>query len=183
MSENQKQEDKTNPTEDPRALGLFQDIDEKKAEEIIYALRLYQADSKEDIEFYISTDGGSASDMFCIYDFLREVRQDLDVVTYGLGKVMSAGVLLLAAGSRGKRKIGKHCRVMLHSVVGGNAGALHDLENEMGEIQHIQNMYIEALCSETKLTEKQLRGLFAKNVNVYLSAEEAVNYGIADIIV
>ena len=96
---------------------------------------------------------------------------------------MSAAVLVLAAGTKGKRKIGKYCRVMIHSVIGGSSGALHDLKNEMKEIQVIQDMYIDALASETKLTKKKLKDMFSKNVNVYLSAEEAVKYGIADIIV
>ena len=187
MSEKNKEQEKA-PSEDPsppepRAIGIFSDINEKKSEEIVYALKLYTADSKEDIDFYISTSGGAAADMFAIYDFMRETREKLDIVTHGLGKVMSAGILLLAAGTKGRRKIGKHCRVMIHTVVGANAGPFHELENEMSEIQHIQDMYVQALCSETKLTKKKIRALFAKNVNVYLSAEKAVEYGIADIIV
>jgi ATP-dependent Clp protease protease subunit len=171
------------PPQDPRAIGIFQDIDEKKTEEIIYALTLYAADNKEPIEFYVSTNGGSATDMFAVYDYVRTLRDDIDICTYGLGKVMSAGVLLLACGTPGKRKIGKYCRVMIHSVIGLNSGALHDLENEMQEIHKIQEMYIEALCAETKFTKKKLKNMISKNVNVYLSAEEAVEYGIADIIV
>jgi len=168
---------------EPRALGIFQDIDEKKAEEVIYALKLYSLDSKDPIEFYVSTNGGSATDMFAIYDFVREIKKEIEISTYGLGKVMSAGVLLLASGTKGSRRIGKYCRVMIHSVIGGNSGALHDLKNEMKEIQHVQDIYIDALCSETKFTKKKLKDLFSKNVNIYLSAEEAVEYGIADIIV
>ena len=172
------------PPADPRALGIFQDIDEKKAEEIIYALKLYSIDNKDPIEFYVSTNGGSATDMFSVYDFMRQVKdQGIEISTYGLGKVMSAGVLLLAAGSHGTRRIGKYCRVMIHSVIGGTGGALHDLKNEMTEIQKVQDMYIDALCAETKFTKKKLKTLFSKNVNIYLSAEEAVEYGIADIIV
>ena len=166
-----------------RALGIFQDITEQKSEEVIYALKLYHGDSKDPVDFYVNSGGGVASDMFAMYDFMREVREDMEIHTHGLGKVMSAAVLLLAAGTKGKRKIGKYCRVMIHSVIGGSSGALHDLKNEMKEIQAIQDMYIDALASETKLTKKKLKDLFAKNVNVYLSAEEAVNYGIADIIV
>tara|TARA_R110000851_G_scaffold174822_1_gene321044 strand:+ start:27517 stop:28113 length:597 start_codon:yes stop_codon:yes gene_type:complete len=171
------------PPVDPRALGIFQDIDEKKAEEIVYALKLYSMDNNEPIEFYISTNGGSATDMFAIYDFMRQLKEEIVISTFGLGKVMSAGVLLLAAGTDGTRRIGKYCRIMIHSVIGGNAGALHDLKNEMTEIENIQDMYIDALCAETKFTKKKLKALFAKNVNIYLSAEEAVEYGIADIIV
>lgn len=166
-----------------RAVGIFQDITEQKSEEIIYALKIYSGESEGPVDFYVNSAGGVASDMFAMYDFIREVRETMEIHTHGLGKVMSAAVLLLASGTKGKRKIGKYCRVMIHSVIAGSSGALHDLKNEMKEIQTIQDMYIDALASETKLTKKKLKDLFAKNVNVYLSAEEAVKYGIADIIV
>ena len=52
---------------------------------------------------------------------------------------MSEKVLLLAAGTKGQRKIGKHCRVMRHSVRGGHVGTIHSLENEMDETRWIQN--------------------------------------------
>ena len=48
---------------------------------------------------------------------------------------MSAGVLLLAAGTKGKRRVGKHCRIMLHSVIGGSTGPMHQLENEFAEVK------------------------------------------------
>lgn len=135
------------------------------------------------IEMLISTPGGSADDMFAIYDVMRVVREKCDIVTYGIGKVMSAGVLLLAAGTKGQRKIGKHCRVMIHSVVAGSAGSFHNLENEMSEIRNTQDAYIRALAKETNMTPSKIRRLVDKKVNVYLSAEEAVELGIADIIV
>ena len=166
-----------------RAVGVFQDITETKSEEIVYALKIYSGESGSPVEFYVNSAGGVASDMFAIYDYMRQTREEMEIHTHGLGKVMSAAVLLLAAGTKGKRKIGKYCRVMIHSVIGGSSGALHDLKNEMKEIQTIQDMYIDALASETKLTKKKLKDMFAKNVNVYLSAEEAVKHGIADIIV
>ena len=96
---------------------------------------------------------------------------------------MSAGVLLLAAGTKGKRKIGKNCRVMLHSVIAGNHGSLHNLINEMEAVEQLQNMYTDALLSETKMTQTQLKKMLERKVNVYLSAEEAVKLGIADIII
>lgn len=166
-----------------RAIGIFQDITEQKSEEIVYALKIYSSESGDPVDFYVNSGGGVASDMFAMYDFIREVREEMEIHTHGLGKVMSAAVLLLASGTKGKRKIGKYCRVMIHSVIGGSSGALHDLKNEMKEIQAIQDMYIDALASETKLTKKKLKEMFSQNVNVYLSAEEAVKYGIADIIV
>jgi ATP-dependent Clp endopeptidase proteolytic subunit ClpP len=135
------------------------------------------------VEFVISTPGGNASDMFSIYDTMRMVRKDCDIETLGLGQVMSAGTLLLASGSKGKRKIGKHCRVMVHQVSAGTAGPHHEMVNEIAEIQHTQEQYIRCLAAETKMSVAFIKKLFEKKVNVYLSAEEAVKYGLADIII
>ncbi len=185
---------------DLRILGLYGEIEESKALHAIGFLIDYSETKmlvpKEEgnpesellevtmpIEVMISTPGGSADDMFAIYDIMRVVREKCDIVTFGIGKVMSAGVLLLAAGTKGQRKIGKHCRVMIHSVVAGSAGSFHNLENEMSEIRNTQDAYIKALAKETKMTPSKIRKLVDKKVNVYLSAEEAVELGIADIII
>ena len=111
------------------------------------------------------------------------VKEDTDIKTIGLGKVMSAGVLLLAAGTKGERRIGKNCRVMIHNVVAGNHGSLPNLTNELEAIQQLQDDYVDALVESTKLSKKKLKKILNEKVNVYLSAEEAVQYGIADIII
>lgn len=177
-----------------RTIGLFGDLDEEKVEDVCSGLLFLQHTSKtivpgeqepkvKPITFYVSTWGGDALGMFGIYDLMRMVREDCPIHTHGLGKVMSAGVLLLAAGTKGERRIGKHCRIMMHAVRGGHVGSIHSLENEMEETRWIQRQHIKALCEETDLTERQLKKMLNKNLDVYLTAEEAVNYGIADIIV
>lgn len=184
-----------------RAFGIVGDINEEKTAEAIYSLmhfhrsRMSEELSDPDdpnsevvqtiqpIELVLSTHGGSAEEMFAIYDVMRNVKKDCDIITRGLGKVMSAGVLLLAAGTKGQREIGRYCRVMIHSAVGGYAGSLHNLENEMEEVRHIQEQYVKALVDETKMTSKQLKKMLEKKVNIYLSADEAVKYGIADLII
>ena len=195
-----------NTPEPLRTIGLFGDLDEEKVEDICsgflylkhtanvntdFPLGMPPTEEGEEppkpepkpITFYVSTWGGDALGMFGIYDLMRTVREECSIETFGLGKVMSAGVLLLAAGTKGQRKIGKHCRVMMHSVRGGHVGTIHSLENEMGETRWIQKQLIQALVEETNLTEKQLKRMLGKNLDVYLTAEEAVKYGIADIIV
>jgi len=176
---------------DMRTIGLFCDIQEEKIAEIVHAL-LYlnetnklepDPEKRKPIGFYLSTYGGSADDMFALYDIMKTVRDETEIHTHGLGKVMSAGVLILAAGTKGKRKIGKHCRVMLHSVIAGNHGSLHNLVNEIEAIQQLQKVYIACLAEETKMSRKEIKNMFEQKVNVYLSAEEAVELGIADIIV
>ena len=143
-----------------------------------------QEESDKTIDFIISTYGGEASEAFALYDIMRVVRKDCDIATFGLGKVMSGGVLILAAGTKGKRKIGKNCRLMVHSVVGTSHGSLYSLENEMEEVRWIQDRFINALAKETNMTVKYIKeDLFGKKMNIYLSAEEAVELGIADEII
>ena len=179
-----------------RIAELYGVIDEEMASNIVASMLILRdtgreialEDDKEvetykPFELFISTPGGTAVDMFSIYDTMRMVKEDCEVHTIGMGKVMSAGVVLLAAGTKGKRKIGANCRVMIHSVIGGHHGAIHDLENEMEEVRWVQEQYNKALCAETDLTPRMLKKLMSRNVNVYLTAQEAVEYGIADIIV
>ena len=171
-----------------RIIGLFTEVIDEKIAEIAHAM-LYLDElnriKKESrpIEFYISTYGGSADDMFALYDIMRQIKKTTEIHTIGMGKVMSVGVLLLAAGTTGKRKIGKYCRVMIHSVIGGSHGSLPNLANEMEAMQQIQKDFCEALVAETSMTEKQLKDLLERKVNVYLSAQEAVELGIADTII
>ncbi len=187
--------------EELRIIGLIGEVSEERTTEVISSmLQLKQSGSKEVLEdpekedsplvkvydpfeLWISTYGGSAMDMFAIYDVMRLMREECDITTFGLGKVMSAGVLLLAAGTKGKRKIGANCRVMLHSVIGGSQGPIHSLENEMDEIRWIQDQHVKCLVEETNMSSKHLKKLLGRKVNVYLNAEEAVELGIADEVV
>ena len=175
--------------------GLYGDVNETKAQEAVYSLLLFQKDIIQNIqggvppeeidpiEFYVSTFGGQASEMFAVYDVMRMVRDKVPVMTVGIGKVMSAGVLLLASGTKGMRKIGKHCRVMIHGVNSGHSGYIADMENEFNETKFTQKQYVAALAAETDMTPAYIRKLMSKKTNVYLDAEQAVDLGIADIIV
>ena len=161
------------------------DVSEESANRLIIELvecsRIAAAkEDAEDIKIYLNTEGGSAYEMFAIYDIMQKVKASVDISVIGIGKIMSAGVLLLAAGTRGKRKIGKHSRVMMHNVVTGQSGAIHTVEHELREVKKIQKMYIECLAENSDLTTQEIRRLLKKNENVYLSAEQAVEYGIAD---
>ena len=184
-----------------RVTGIYGDINEERCSEAVMgllalestALNLKYEDPNdpesevtevvEPIEFYVSTYGGQALEMFAVYDTMRKVRENVPIRTHGLGKVMSAGVLLLAAGTKGERRIGKYCRVMIHGVIGGQHGHIADIENEFSEVKSTQKMYVRAIAEETGMTEKYIKKLMDRKTNVYLDAEEAVKLGIADIIV
>jgi len=194
----------TFPTEtaerDLRTIALFGNINEEKGADVcssLYYLWMNTPDlipeelleegevqPETDIRMFISTFGGDAVEMFGIYDMMRVAKaDDVDIRTIGTGKVMSAGVLLMAAGTKGKRRITKHCRVMLHQVSAGTFGTLNNMETELEEVKVIQDMYIQAIADNSNLSVKQIKKLFKTHANVYLSAEEAVEYGLADTIV
>ena len=188
------------PKPELRMTGIYGDINEERCSEAVYGLLALHLTGTEKclsdpedenseiietyqpIDFIVSSHGGLAADMFSVYDVIRELRDRTPIHTKGIGKVMSAGVLLLAAGTKGERRIGKYCRVMIHGVMAGQHGYLADVENEFKETRAIQRMYVQALAEETNMTEAYVRKLMNKKTNVYLDAEEAVKLGIADII-
>lgn len=169
-----------------RSIMLVGEINEEKSADLISALLVLSQEKSEDqeraddIKLYISTYGGSANEMFGIYDVMNFCKSLCDIETIGIGKVMSAGTLLLSAGTKGKRKLGRNCQVMIHSVNGGSIGELHNLENEMEQMKNLQDMYIQCLSNETSMTKRQIQTLINRKVNVYLSSEEAIEKGLAD---
>jgi ATP-dependent Clp endopeptidase proteolytic subunit ClpP len=185
----------------PRCVGLIGEVTEEKASEVLYGMLQLRhtgintvlvdedkpdgktKETYDPFEIMISTLGGSSADMFSIYDVMKLIQEEgMEIGTIGVGKVMSAGVLLLAAGAKGKRRIGKHCRVMIHGVSSGAGGHIQDLDNEMAEIKVIEEQYISSLAEETAMSKKYIKNLLKKKLNVYIGAEQAVELGIADTI-
>lgn len=189
-------------TPELRTISLYGPITEQKGAEVTAALLYLESTSlthipknlkdpnsemmvvARPINMYVSTHGGIASDMFSILDIMDMIKKNTcDINTYGVGKVMSAGVPILAAGTKGKRKIGKNCRIMLHNVLAGAGGTIFNMENELEEIKWVQDSYIEVLAGYTKMTKTKIRKLLKSQRDVYISAEEAVELGIADHII
>ncbi len=191
-----------NPEPELRTINLYGDITEQKGSEVVAALLYLENTSHspmvEDpndpeatpivvarsIAMMVSTHGGVASDMFSILDIMDMVKErTCDIETFGIGKVMSAGVPILAAGTKGKRKVGRNCRIMLHNVMAGSHGTIFSMENELEEIKWVQERYIETLANYTKLTPSKIKKLLKTQKDVYISAEEAIKMGIADEII
>jgi ATP-dependent Clp protease protease subunit len=173
-------------TPEARSIMFVGEVSEERAADLISALLVLSqtkepgAERAEPIKLYISTYGGSADEMFGIYDVVNYCKQFCDIETIGLGKIMSAGTLMLACGTKGKRKLGRHCRVMIHAVNGGQVGDIHNLQNELEQTVGLQDSYIQALSDETNMTKRQIQTLINRKVNVYLTAEEAIEKGLAD---
>ena len=178
-----------------RTILLHGELNEEKSSEIIAGIigltkiKPPKKDLKpgelpyDPMTLYISTYGGNADEMFGIFDLMQEAQKKCVIETIGNGKVMSAGTLILASGTKGHRKIHKNCRVMLHQVSAGAIGPLFNIASEVEELQQLQDKYIKCLVSCTNLSKRKLKSLLNERVNVYLTAEEAVEYGLADEII
>ena len=190
------------PEPELRTISLYGDITERKAADVVAALIYLESTSHivvpeellespdspqvmaRSVSMMISTHGGTASDMFSILDIMEMIKdRTCDIETFGVGKVMSAGVPILAAGTPGRRKVGRNCRIMLHNVMAGTGGTIFSMENELQEIKWTQERYIETLASYTKLTPSRIKKLLKSQTDVYISAEEAIKMGIADEII
>jgi len=190
------------PEPELRTINLYGDITERKAADVVAALLylentshtiLQEEAQTEDsipqvvarsISIMVSTHGGVASDMFSILDVIEMVKdRTCDIETFGIGKVMSAGVPILAAGTPGRRKVGRNCRIMLHNVLAGTGGTILSMENELDEIRWVQERYIQTLASYTKLTPARIKKMLKSQNDIYVSAEEAIKMGIADEII
>jgi|10_taG_2_1085330.scaffolds.fasta_scaffold02458_3 ATP-dependent Clp protease protease subunit len=166
---------------EPRVVGVFGDIDEERSSNTCAALITFHKMSDQPIEIFISTNGGSADDMYAIVDTIRYLKsQDCEVHIMGIGKVMSAGVLILASGTKGNRKIGKNTRLMLHSLQGGTAGAFPNMKADIAMMQKMQNMYINSLAETTSLSYRELKKIVSRRTDTYLTAEDALEMGIVD---
>jgi len=133
-------------------------------------------DPEKDIIFYINSPGGLVSAGLAIYDTMQHVK--CDVSTICIGSAASMGAILLAAGTKGKRFILPHSRVMIHQPMGGATGQASDISITAKEIIKIKAQLIEILSKhsgrEKAVVEKDT------DRNNYMNAQEAIDYGLVD---
>jgi len=139
-------------------------------------LFLESVDPERDISVYINSPGGSVSAGLAIYDTIQYIKPD--VQTIAMGQAASMGALLLACGSAGKRFALPSARVLLHQPWGGAEGQAVDIGIRAKEILRLKQLIIEYLALHTGKPGKTI----AKDTerDYYMSAEEAVDYGIVD---
>lgn len=164
--------------ETQRIIYLSGDVSEQSINAVNAQLINLASQSDKPINLVISTYGGSVHEMFGLYDTIKFLS--CPVHTTGLGKVMSAGVLLLASGEKGKRLIGPSTRVMIHSVSSWAFGNIFDMENLVQETKQLQLSMTDALVNETNMSKEQLTKLMKSKTDTYLSASECIKLGIAD---
>lgn len=162
-----------------RIVFLHGDVTEQVIASVIAQLLQLASINTKPIHLVLSTYGGSVDEMFSLYDTIKFLPAP--VHTVAMGKVMSAGVLLLASGVKGKRLIGASSRVMIHPLSGGAMGNVFEVENQTKEMRAMHDRMVTMLARETKMKLSYIEKLvMARMLDHYLTPDEAIKLGIAD---
>lgn len=156
----------------------FEDAGLKKFAE--HFLKLEADPSNDVIPIFISSYGGSVHNCLAMRDIIRSSNKK--VATVAIGKAMSAGAALLAAGNKGMRFVSPDTTVMLHEVSSAAWGKNTDLQISGIETERLNNLFLTNLASDMGITLESLKKRFhdMKNADWFLSSKEAVKLGIAD---
>ena len=160
-----------------RVVFLVGQVNEVTANLIVAQLLFLESENPDkDIFFYINSPGGSVSAGLAIYDTMQFIKPD--VSTLCIGQAASMGALLLAAGGKDKRFVLPNSRIMIHQPMGGFSGQASDVEIHAREILYLRGRLNEILARHTGKTVEAI----AKDTDRdnFLSAEDAVKYGIVD---
>lgn len=160
-----------------RILLLHGDVTEDLARDFIDGvLALASMDPMEEIVVYLDTYGGSPYSMFAMHDVMRYVS--CPIHTIAVGKVMSAGALILAAGDR--RSIMPNAVVMLHQVSAGLQGKTSGMEVELAHFKDIQNRMYRLYAKYTGKTVEEIGRYLLDSHDKYMNAEQAKGFGLVD---
>jgi ATP-dependent Clp protease protease subunit len=162
-----------------RIIFLSGPIEDSSANLIIaQMLFLSNEDSKTDIHLYINSPGGSITDGLAIYDTMQFLR--CEVATYCVGAAMSMAAVLLAGGKAGKRFLLANNRILIHQplITGELIGPATDLDIEAKEILRLRERLYQILARLTGQSPEKIEKDCDRNL--WLDAEEAIKYGLAD---
>jgi ATP-dependent Clp protease protease subunit len=139
-------------------------------------LFLEREDPEREISLYINSPGGVIAAGLAIYDTMQLMRAP--VSTYAVGMTASMGTVLLTAGTKGRRFALPHATIHLHQPMGGAQGQAVDIEIAAKEILRMRSLLNELLMRHTGLAEEEIERFTDRDF--YMTAEQAVDYGIID---
>nr|WP_232000027.1 ATP-dependent Clp endopeptidase proteolytic subunit ClpP [Hydrogenophilus thermoluteolus] len=160
-----------------RVVFLVGPVNDAVANLVVAQLLFLESENPDkDIHFYINSPGGSVTAGMAIYDTMQFIKPD--VSTLCIGQAASMGAFLLAAGAKGKRFVLPNARVMIHQPLGGVQGQATDIEIHAREILKLKARLNELLAHHTGQSIKKIERDTERDN--FMSAEEAVQYGLAD---
>ena len=142
-------------------------------------LHLANEDPDKDIQLYINSPGGSVYDGLAIYDTMQYIKPD--VQTIGIGLQASMGAFLLSSGAKGKRFVLPNARVMIHQPSSGTQGMVTDQEISLRESVRMKELLAKVIAKNTGQKLEKVKADMERDH--WMSADEAVKYGLADAII
>ena len=163
-----------------RIIFLGMAIDDHISNAIVAQLLFLESeDADKEIVMYINSPGGSVTAGLAIYDAMQYVRSDVSTVC--VGQCASMAAILLCAGAEKKRYVLPSSRVMIHQPMGGARGQASDIEIQAREIIKLRSTLNAIITKHTKRPIDQVEK--DTDRDYFMSANEAIDYGIADAIV
>jgi len=152
-------------------------IEDDMANAIIAQLLFLDAqDSTKDISLYINSPGGVVSSGLAIYDTMNFIQSDVQTITLGMAASMAS--VLASSGTKGKRFALPHAQVMIHQPSGGAQGQQTEIEIAAREILKTRQLINQILADNSGQPVERLNQDTERDN--YLSAQEAVDYGLID---
>ena len=162
-----------------RVIFLGSEIFDEVANVVVAQLLFLEADDPDkDIHLYINSPGGSVTAGLAIYDTMQFIRSDVN--TTCIGQAASMGAWLVAAGAKGKRTALANARIMIHQPMGGARGQASDIDIQAQEILKLRHAMNEILATHTGREVEEIAGDTERDY--YMSAQEALDYGIVDVV-
>ena len=171
-----------------RVIMLDTDVNEHTSSLLVAQLLFLESQGNEDINLFINSPGGSVTAGLAIYDTMQFIKPD--VATYVMGQACSMGSFLAQAGAAGKRFVLPESRTMIHRVSSGTPGTRGTVHVQELEFEDAKRGFEESKRINERLTElyvkhntagKTYSQLYeAMKFDTFLSAAEAVAYGLAD---
>ena len=132
------------------------------------------------MKLHINSDGGNLTDAFALIDVMR--TSPVPIATVGMGNLMSSAFMIFAAGAKGRRAIAKNTSIMIHQFNHEYMGKYHDMKAYAEEIDRINYRMVAELSRTSGLTEQVVGTKLLKPSDVWLTAEQLVELGFADVI-
>jgi len=162
-----------------RIVFLDGEINDLTADLIVAQLLFLDGqDTEKDVNLYINSPGGSVTAGLAIYDTMQYIKSNIQTICVGQAASMAA--LILAAGTAGKRYALPSSRVLIHQPWGGAQGQARDIGIQSKEIIRLKKLTINYFAKHSGNTVEQIASDMERDF--YMSAEDAVAYGVADAI-
>lgn len=161
---------------DNRIIFISGEIDDNLSKSVIAQLLHLDSLNHDDISVYINSPGGSVSSGLAIYDTMNFIKSDVSTVCVGIAASM--GAFLLSSGKKGKRFILPNADVMIHQVLGRSEGQASDIKIATDRILDLKARLNKILAKNTGKSIKTIEK--DTDRDNYLSAEEAIQYGLVD---